>query len=149
MGKNSLISGLRGPCTAQFPDGTSIRFNTPDFKLGGTIMGTRTIDGVGTLMFEDMANQLRGVIILGTFKSSGFFSKTSTGSRTDFTGIIYKVKPAALKPTQFGKTQSLPEDISKLKDVQRKVCELSGNWLHQLIIGGQPVWNVDSHQVTR
>lgn len=112
-------------------------------------MGTRTIDGVGSLMFEDMANQLRGVIILGTFKSSGFFSKTSTGSKTDFTGLIYKVKPAALKPTLFGKTQSLPEDISKLKDVKQKVCELSGNWLHQLIIGGQPVWNVDSHQVTR
>ena len=56
MGKNSLISGLRGPCTAQFPDGTSIRFNAPDFRLGGTIMGERTIEAVGSLVFEDMAN---------------------------------------------------------------------------------------------
>ena len=95
MGKNSLTSGLRGPCTVEFPDGTCIRFNAPDFKLGGTIMGERTIEGIGSLLFEDMANQLRAVVTLGTFKSSGFFSKTHTGSRSDFTGIIYKVKPAA------------------------------------------------------
>jgi len=80
-------------------------------------MGERTIEAVGSLVFEDMANQLRGVITLGTFKSSGFFSKAQSGSKTDFTGIIYKVKPAGLKPTQFGKSQSLPEDISKMKDV--------------------------------
>ena len=56
MGKNSLTSGLRGPCTAEFPDGTKIRFNAPDFKLGGTIMGERTIEGVGSIVFEDLAN---------------------------------------------------------------------------------------------
>jgi len=59
------------------------------------------------------------------------------------------VKPNALQPTKFGKSQNLPEDLTKLKDVQQKVCELSGNWLHQLVIGGQQVWNVDTHQVTR
>ncbi len=84
MGKNSLTSGLRGPCTVEFPDGVCIRFNAPDFKLGGTIVGERTIEGVGSIVFEDMANQLRAVVVLGTFKSSGFFSKTSSGSKSDF-----------------------------------------------------------------
>ena len=56
MGKNSLTSGLRGPCTAEFPDGTKIRFNAPDFKLGGTIYGERTIEGCGSIVFEDLAN---------------------------------------------------------------------------------------------
>ena len=43
-----------------------IRFNAPDFKLGGTITGERTIEGVGSIVFEDLANQLRGVVTLGT-----------------------------------------------------------------------------------
>ena len=56
MGKNSLTSGLRGPCTAEFADGTKIRFNAPDFRLGGTIMGDRTIEGIGSIVFEDLVN---------------------------------------------------------------------------------------------
>ncbi len=56
MGKNSLTSGLRGPSTVVFPDGTKIRFNAPDFKLGGTIMGERTIETVGSLVFEDLSH---------------------------------------------------------------------------------------------
>ena len=86
MGKNSLTSGLRGPCTVEFPDGGKVRFNAPDFKLGGTIMGERTVEGVGSIVFEDQANQLKAVVLLGTFKSSGFFSKTQTGSRSGVAG---------------------------------------------------------------
>lgn len=56
MGKNSLTSGLRGPATVEFPDGTKIRFNAPDFKLGGTIMGERTIECTGSIVFEDLRN---------------------------------------------------------------------------------------------
>lgn len=89
MGKNSLTSGLRGPCTVEFPDGSRVRFNAPDFKLGGTIMGDRTIEAVSSIVFEDLANQLRAVVPLGTFKSSGIFTKTVSGSRTDMEGIIY------------------------------------------------------------
>ena len=87
--------------------------------------------------------------MLGTFKSSGFFSKTATGSKTDFTGLLYKIKPDGIKPTAFGKNQDLPADLTKLKDMQTKVADISGNWLHELIIGGQLFWNADAHQVTR
>ena len=92
---------------------------------------------------------MRCVVTLGTFKSSGIFSKSTSGSKTDFTGLIYKVKPNGLQPTKFGKNQDLPTDLSKLKDVKTKICELQGNWLQNLSIGGQPYWNVDTHQVTR
>jgi hypothetical protein len=75
-------------------------------------------------------------VVLGTFKSSGFFSKTQSGSKTDFTGIVYRIKSTGLTPTKFGKDQKLPDDLSKLKDVQTKICDLEGNWLHRLMIGG-------------
>lgn len=92
---------------------------------------------------------MRAVIVLGTFKSSGFFSKTTSGSRSDFQGILYQVKPANLGPTKFGKDQNLPSELGKLKDVKTKVAEISGNWLTQVVIGGQVYWEVDSHRVTR
>ena len=56
MGKNSLTSGLRGPCTVEFPDGGKVRFNAPDFRLGGTILGDRTIEVVNSIVLEDLAN---------------------------------------------------------------------------------------------
>ncbi len=87
--------------------------------------------------------------MLGTFKSSGFFSKTQSGSKTDFTGIIYHIKQADLVQTKFSKDQKLPEDLTKLKDVKSKICDIEGNWLSRLNIGGQLYWNVDTHQVTR
>lgn len=93
MGKNSLTSGLRGPNTIEFQDGCKIRFNAPDFRLGGTMMGDRTIEGVGTIVVEDLKNQLKAVCILGTFEKGGFFSKKSTGNKTDFTGVVYYMKP--------------------------------------------------------
>ena len=53
------------------------------------------------------------------------------------------------KPTKFGKSQDLPSDLGKLKDVERKICDIEGNWLETLAIGGQVCWDVAQHQVTR
>lgn len=74
MSKNSLTSGLRGPNILEFKDGTTIRFNAPDWKLGGTIYGERTIKGEGSIVWEDLKNKLKAVVVLCTFKSGGFFS---------------------------------------------------------------------------
>jgi hypothetical protein len=103
MGKNSLYSGLRGPNTLEFKDGTKIRFNAPDWKLGGTIFGSRTIDVEGSMLWEDLDNKLRAVIVMNTYKSGGFFSGKSSGSKTSFEGVLYRLKDAACNPTQFGR----------------------------------------------
>lgn len=67
MSANALKSGLRGPNNLLFEDGQLIRFRTPDFKLGGTVMGDRTIETVGNVFFEDLTNNYKAVIILGTY----------------------------------------------------------------------------------
>ena len=90
MGKNSLTSGLRGPHTIEFADGSKIRFNAPDFRLGGTMVGDRTIEGVGTIVHEDLGNLIKSVTILGTFEKAGFFGKKATGNKSDFTGVVYQ-----------------------------------------------------------
>merc|ERR1712176_338195 len=119
MGKNSLTSGLRGPNTIEFADGGKIRFNAPDFRPGGTMHGDRTIEGTGSIVFEDLKNMMKAVVVLGTFEKSSFFSSKTTGSKTDFTGIIYEINPKKHKePIKFGKNQDLPADLKKIPDMK-------------------------------
>jgi hypothetical protein len=56
MGANSFTSGLRGPCFLTFKDGHHIRFGFPSYKVGGMVMGERTIETIGSTTFEDMPN---------------------------------------------------------------------------------------------
>lgn len=116
MGKNSLTSGLRGPVTVEFHDGGKLRFNVMDFRLGGTIYGDRTIDLVGSMVVEDLTNALRAVVVMGTFKRAGLFSKSS-GDKSEISGVVYKVRPDKLKQTEFGRDQKLPEDLTDRKSV--------------------------------
>lgn len=55
-------------------------------------MGDRTIELVGSAVVEDMDNRLRAVIQVSTFKSSGFFSTSKSGNKSDVIGIIYRPK---------------------------------------------------------
>lgn len=76
MTGNAFISGLRGPCTLEFKDGSVVRFNAPDFKISGALMGERIIEAVGSIVFQDIKNNLKAVVALSTFRESGFWSKT-------------------------------------------------------------------------
>lgn len=97
MGANHLKSGLRGPNNVVFADGHHIRFRVPDFKLGGTVMGERTIEATGNIFFEDLTNNRKAVVVFSTYKKSGFFTTTETGSRDEFTGVIYDCEPIVNK----------------------------------------------------
>src|ERR1700761_7502821 len=79
MSANSLKSGVRGPNNIKFADGQHIRFKTPDWKLGGTVMGDRTIEATGSTTFEDLTNNVKAVITFSTYKESGFWTKTKAG----------------------------------------------------------------------
>lgn len=68
MGTNSLKSGLRGPNNIVFADGQHIRFKVVDWKLGGTVMGERTVEADGSAFFEDLTNHRKAVIIFSTYK---------------------------------------------------------------------------------
>ena len=120
MGGNTLTSGLRGPITCEFNDGTAIRFNCPDFKLGGTIMGDRTIETMGTVLFEDLKHQLKAILFIDTYKETGWMTKTRSGSKTGFEGLIYKCSgkkgSKITEYTQFGIKQKLPESEKHIKD---------------------------------
>jgi len=92
MGNNNITSGLRGPNNIIFKDGQHIRFGFPSYRLGGTIMGERTIETVGSCTFEDLTNNRKAVLLMGTFKNTGWVRSTHTGSKDEIYGIIYDSK---------------------------------------------------------
>ena len=73
MSANSFVSGLRGPNDIVFKDGHHIRFGFPSYKLGGTVMGERTIEAIGSCTFEDFTNNRKAVLIMSTYKTTGMF----------------------------------------------------------------------------
>lgn len=89
MSANSLRSGLRGPNNIKFADGQHIRFRTPDFKLGGTVVGDRTVEADGNIWFEDLTNNRKAAIIFSTYKKSGFWNKKESGIKDEYVGLIY------------------------------------------------------------
>ena len=81
MGANNFVSGLRGPNNVIFKDGQHIRFGFPSYKLGGTVMGERSVEAVGSCVFEDLTNNVKAVLIMNTFKKTGWIRSSSSGSK--------------------------------------------------------------------
>lgn len=90
MGANHLRAGQKGPHYIEFEDGQRIRFALMDYKLGGTIRGPRTVEPLGNFVFEDLSENLRAVVIVNTFRRSGYWTVTETGKKDEFKGVIYK-----------------------------------------------------------
>lgn len=149
FGANSFVSGLRGPSTIEFADGTSLRFNAPDFKIGGSMYGDRTVEPTGSIVLQDLKNKLKAVVVLGTYKEAGFWSKTVSGSKTDVEGLIYSVKPDNNRPIKYGKDQKLPQEIKSVDDIKDKICNLSGNILQEFRFDNKVYWNIDTDQPQR
>ena len=146
MSANSLRSGLRGPNNIVFSDGHHIRFRCPDWKLGGTIVGDRTIEADGSVFFEDMTNNLRACIIFSTYKKSGFWKKVETGNKDEYAGIIYKCPDIKTSKDStkalFSKSAEDVKDFKHLKDVEKHICDIKGSWLKSLIIDGKTYWDI-------
>lgn len=149
MGGNSFTSGMRGPTTLEFKDGTKIRYHAPDFKISGALYGDRVVEGVGSLCFQDLTNNLKAVIFLNTYKEKGMFSKTVSGNKTGIEGVIYKIKAENNKPIKYGKKQELPEEMKKLKDIEQKLADITGGFLHEISFNGQQFWNIDTDTMFR
>jgi prepilin-type processing-associated H-X9-DG protein len=135
MGANNIVSGMRGPNNIVFADGHHIRYGVPSFKLGGTVMGERTVEIIGSITFEDLTNNRKAVIIMNTFKKAGWL-KSSQGNKDNFMGIIYDSKPLkgdkdSIKKN-YGKDIEFVHDIKSIKDIRKQICDIDGSWLNSL-----------------
>ena len=153
MSANSLRSGLRGPNSIVFADGHHIRFRCPDWRLGGTVMGERTIEADGSVFFEDITNNIRACIIFSTYKKSGFWKKVETGNKDEFYGMIYECNPikdlAKSTKQHFSKQAEDVKDLKSIKDMVKEICEINGSWLKNLVIDGKTYWDITRDQPDR
>ena len=111
-------------------------------------MGDRTIEANGSMVFEDLTNNFKAVIIFSTYKKSGFFKKTVSGKKDEFIGIIYQCTPIKdpfeTAKQLYSKQAADIKDLGKLKDVQKQLCEIQGSWMRNLIIDGKKYWDIDT-----
>eukprot|EP00347_Sterkiella_histriomuscorum_P004889 403358700 len=154
MSGNSLRAGQKGPNNIKFEDGQHIRYSLVDSKLGGTIMGDRTVEGVGNMVFEDLTNNFKCVLFFNTYQKSGFWTVTETGKKDEFFGVIYKTKQpidpvASFKSYYIKGAKDIP-DISKIEpEIEEKLATVTGSWLRELKIDDQVYWNIDQDKPLR
>ena len=96
-------------------------------------MGERTVEADGSICFEDLTNHRKAVIIFSTYKKSGFWKKTESGSKDEYTGMIYKCQPvtntALSAKNLYSKSAADVKDLKDLKDVVKPICDIKGSWL--------------------
>jgi len=140
---------MRGPSNLIFRDGQHIRFGHPTFKLNGTVMGERTIESIGSTTFEDLTNNRKAVILMSTFKAAGWISGNSSGIRCELDGIIYNSQKLSGDAESIKKNYSnsleFVKKLKDLKDVKKKICTISGNWLKNLVIDKMVYWDINAH----
>ena len=141
MGPNNFVSGLRGPCFVDFKDGHHIRFGFPSSKIGGTVMGERSLETIGSCTFEDLTNNRKCVLLCTTFKVSGWISKTYSGSKSGINGVIYDSTPLSgdkqSMKHNYCKEIKFIDDLSNIKDCVNEICTVEGNWLESITIDDQ------------
>lgn len=135
-----MRAGQEGTNFIEFPDGQVIRTQAPHYKLGGTVMGDRTINVDGFYIMEDFDNDIKCVIIFNPIMKAGgvFSSHKYAGLTDDFRGMIYKPKPSKKKARkEYSKYKHMEEDAEEV------YAELEGSWLKELIIDGKQWWSVE------
>ena len=64
-----------GPNNLRFEDGQTITYCYPISKLGGMLWGERTLNIEGNMIFEDIENGLKAVIIFKYKKADQYIGK--------------------------------------------------------------------------
>jgi len=152
MAANSLRACQKGPNNIRFADGHHIRFSLPDYKLGGTIKGDRTIEPVGSMVFEDLTYNNKAVIIFSTYKKEGWWHVVESGRKDEFFGKVYKAEPINVRISNkhfYSKHSKEIKDLSELKDVVEELYPISGSWLRSLKINEQTYWDIEESKPQR
>ena len=87
---NELTGEFRGFTHVQFPN-QRISFTQPQFVLGGTMFGDRTLNWIGEVDFKDHHNGLSASIRLGDDKHKWGIKKTSM-KKDNFIGKVWRTE---------------------------------------------------------
>eukprot|EP00826_Nyctotherus_ovalis_P035735 TRINITY_DN3093_c0_g1_i5.p1 TRINITY_DN3093_c0_g1~~TRINITY_DN3093_c0_g1_i5.p1 ORF type:complete len:481 (-),score=161.09 TRINITY_DN3093_c0_g1_i5:30-1472(-) len=140
---NSLTSDQDGPNVVEFPDGQRITYHYPLVEIRGLIFGDRVVFATGNMVFEDVENRLKAVIVLDYGKRRNFYSSRKKGVKLDeFVGLIYVPKKEE-KEAKGAKKKKEVYAIEDLKDVETQIAKVTGSWLEYIKIGEETYWEMD------
>ena len=111
-------------------------------------MGERTIECIGSCTFEDLTNNRKAVILMSTYKKSGWIKSSSSGCKDSMSGIIFDCAKkltgdAESVKKNYGRDFEMLTEMKQIKDVKKKLCEIEGSWLKNLVIDGKTYWDIE------
>jgi len=148
MGTNSLTTSLTGPTHIEFSDGQKISFSGLNFLIGGTVMGERTIEPTGDILFEDVKNNIRAILHFNTYASSGYWTVTEEGGKDLFVGVLYKSSDIK-EPTKMDKQIQFPTNLQEIPHMVQKIDDINGSIIENVIIGGKAYWEISDFEPKR
>jgi hypothetical protein len=86
---------------------------------------------------------LKATVVVNTYKEGGFFGGSASGCRTGIEGVIYEVSNKDNVPPKYGAKQNLPEIMKDIKDIKKKLCSVTGSWVHQIKFDDKVYWDID------
>lgn len=121
MKSNAVFQTNKGPIRVSFADGTTVSYNLPFLQYGGFLWGDRTVEVLGSMVFEDPKNQLQCELKFNPDEKKGMggmFSSSKTP--TDCVrGVIVNTRNGS------------------------EVCEATGSWLDGLRFADKPYWTMN------
>ncbi|TDH71347.1 hypothetical protein CCR75_003514 [Bremia lactucae] len=127
---NAMLNTNKGPVRVTFPDtellqGTTIEYNLPYLQIGGLLWGDRTVDILGTMLFEDKTNHLQCELRLNPDAKSGMGGMFSS-SKTPTDSLRGVILDTSVSPP-------------------RELGDVSGSWLRDLVFGNQTYWSMHKY----
>ena len=116
---NSLLGSILGSTTVTFSGGQKVKYTFGDYRIGGMLMGSRSANWEGQMLFEDSDNGITAVVKFGPEQKKSLF-RSRIGKNDDISGAI-----------------SVDGE---------EVSVIEGNWLKSLVIDGVEYWNVATHK---
>lgn len=105
-------------------------------------MGDRTINMDHAFTYTDLTFGYKAVLIFNPIvKSGGMFSSHTYAGKTDeFWGHIY------MPDKKIDTTGIKYKKMSDINDIKKKICDIEGSWIWELIIDGKWWWSVDDEE---
>ncbi len=111
-------------------------------------MGERTVECNGNMVFEDLTNNVKAVILVNTYKKEGLIWTNETGRKDEFKGIIYetqKIDPELSYKLHYHKTSKAIADLAQVDhEIIKTVGNIEGSWLRNVKIDDKVYWDIEA-----
>jgi len=146
---NNLTIALDGPINVEIPkQGQSYVYFLPKLQIEGMMMGERTINYTGPMLFDDKTNNNKAIIMYNRQSSEKSSLKRLYlqvfGKADDIGGFIYLKKSCSATLTQ--EHVDLIKNEKDIDDIDYIFAYITGKWLSTLKISGVEYWKREDAQ---